>query len=84
MEKHGTKLLITDRVMPDNVGEMSAYKEWPSRSTNIVMYTFYGSKERTLSDFKALLSRVHSRLEIVKCNHPFNSVFAFMEVQLIS
>lgn len=27
MKKYGTKLLITDRVMPDNVGEMSAYKE---------------------------------------------------------
>lgn len=37
MEKYGTKLLITDRVMPDNVGEMSAYKEWPLRSTGIVM-----------------------------------------------
>lgn len=27
MKKYGTKLLITDRVIPDNVGEMSAYNE---------------------------------------------------------
>lgn len=83
MEKHKTKLLITERVMPDNVGEMSAYKEWPSRMTDILMYMLNGSKERTLEDFKVLLSKADSRLQVVKCIQPVYSVFAFLEVELM-
>lgn len=52
MEEHGSRLLITDRVRPNNVGEMSPYKELSSRSTGLELYAFFGSKERTLADIK--------------------------------
>ena len=84
MRNHGTKLLIIDRVMPDNIGETSRYKELPNRSMDMMMYMFYASKERSLADFRKLLKQVDQSLEIVKSVQPANSVFAFLEVNYIS
>lgn len=82
MQQHGTRLFIIDRLMPE-IGEMSAYKEWSARSTDMVMCNFYGSKERTLEDFKNILSRVNVGLKVTKCEQPVNTAFGFMEVQSV-
>lgn len=84
MEKYGTKLLIVERVLPDRVGEMSPYKEWSLRMTDILMYTLFSAKERSLKDFEALLRKVDDRLRIASCRTPASTIFGFMEVNMVS
>lgn len=50
MQKHGTKLFIAERVLSDEVGQASTYKEWLSRAADILMFTLYGSKRRSFKE----------------------------------
>lgn len=82
MEKYGTKLLIIERILPDKVGELPRSKEWHLRTTDILMYTLSGAKERDLKSFEILLKKADERLRVVDCRQPVNTILGSLQVEL--
>lgn len=78
----GTKLFIVDRIVPNQVGEIPLYQEALIRSTDLMMYTLLGGKERSLSEWESLFKSVDSRLAITRSEIPMGSEMGLLEVAI--
>ncbi|KAK2609831.1 hypothetical protein N8I77_003308 [Diaporthe amygdali] len=78
MERHGTKLLVCERVLPEPADEVFNYIEKQLRTQDMLMFTLYGGDDRSLRDWTALFKRADARLTVEKVNRPLNSVFSFL------
>lgn len=82
METHGTKLWVAERVLPDGLGHMPNYMEQKLRGQDLLMYTLFGSGERTATGWQELFTKAHPRLRVSVLKQPLNCVLSFMEVVL--
>lgn len=82
MERHGTRLWLCERVLPDRTGQVPNHVEQQLRAPDLLMFTLFAGGERTLSDWKGVLTRTDARLKIRALKQPLDSVFSFIEVVL--
>ncbi|KAJ9656903.1 hypothetical protein H2198_004656 [Neophaeococcomyces mojaviensis] len=80
--EQGAKLFVSERILPDQMGEIPVHREEALRTIDILMFTLFGAKERTQQDWTRLFASVDHRLRVQVVRHPPASVFSMMEVVL--
>lgn len=76
----GTPLLINDMILPEPGSKMSRIWERERRQADMVMLVCYGAKQRTVSEFKALLNEADPRYVIRKVHE--QGALGLLEVYL--
>lgn len=76
MDKYRSRILICDQVMSEN--EPSS----PSLLYDIDMMALFGGKERTLEEWKLLLQRADSRLQITDVRRTEAASTTILEIRL--
>jgi hypothetical protein len=77
----GTPLLINDMIMPEPGSEVARLWERERRQADMVMLVCYGAKQRTISEFNALLKEADSRYVLSKV-HGEKGALGLLEVYL--
>lgn len=77
----GTPLLINDMIMPEPGADVPRLWERERRQADMVMLVCYGAKQRTISEFKALLHEADPRYVIHKV-HAKDGALGLLEVYL--
>ncbi|KIX09976.1 uncharacterized protein Z518_01057 [Rhinocladiella mackenziei CBS 650.93] len=83
MEKYGTKLFIVDRALPSKPGEIAMHAEALARGADLNMFSLFGAKERSRSEWERLIEGVHPRLRIMKCEVPNGMVWALLTIEMV-
>ncbi|KAK3682202.1 O-methyltransferase-domain-containing protein [Podospora appendiculata] len=80
MKKHGTRLLLVERVLPDRCGDIPLYQETQLRALDLLMYTtFGGGCERSASQWEQLLRRADAGLGIMEIRSRVGSELSMLE-----
>ncbi|PVH96576.1 S-adenosyl-L-methionine-dependent methyltransferase [Periconia macrospinosa] len=77
--KKGAKIVINDHVVPEP-GVLSLYKDRSVRAFDLVMKQCFNAKERSISDWTALLKKVDERFDIVEVKRPQGSQLQIIDV----
>lgn len=77
----GTPLLINDMIMPEPGSEVARLWERERRQADMVMLVCYGAKQRTISEFNALLKEADPRYVLRKV-HGEKGALGLLEVYL--
>ena len=77
----GTPLLINDMIMPEPGSEVARLWERERRQADMVMLVCYGAKQRTISEFNALLKQADPRYVLSKV-HGEKGALGLLEVYL--
>lgn len=66
MEKHGTKIIIMERWMPEGDEKMSRQIEANIRHGDLLMLSLFGSSERTMKQWREVFEVADPRLKVEK------------------
>ncbi|KAI0475996.1 S-adenosyl-L-methionine-dependent methyltransferase [Xylariaceae sp. FL0804] len=83
MAQHGTRLFLAERVLPERPGEVPRHREQLMRMPDLLMYTLFGSGERTRADWERVVAAADPRLRVVAVNTSAISSLSFVEVRLV-
>lgn len=82
MERHGTKLFLVDRALPDKPGEWSVHAEAVARGGDLNMFSLFGAKERSRREWETLVAQVHPRMRVKHCETPRGMEWALSTIEL--
>ena len=74
-----TRILINDVVVP-SPGMMSMLHEKYTRNLDVMLFSIFNAMGRSLEDWKSLIEKTNSRLNITRVTKPENSAISMMEV----
>ncbi|RYP67312.1 hypothetical protein DL770_008641 [Monosporascus sp. CRB-9-2] len=79
MLRKGTRVLIHETCMPAP-GEIPLWRERSLRAADLNMAAIFNAQERTVEEWKALLTEADSRFKLTKVIQPRGSALAILEV----
>ncbi|KAH8897336.1 S-adenosyl-L-methionine-dependent methyltransferase, partial [Thozetella sp. PMI_491] len=80
MLKPGTRMIIQDTFMPESAGAVPLWKERSLRADDLTMAAAFNSRERTPSQWKALIEGADPRFVVTKTIAPEGSALGILEV----
>lgn len=82
MRKHGARLWIMNRLLPDDMATMPRFRERMQRNLDLIAYTCSGGGERSEGEMRRLLEAADLELVIDRTVRPPNCLFSFVEVSV--
>ncbi len=82
MESYGTKIIIMERWMPAGDENMSRPIEANIRHADLLMFSLFGSSERTMKQWAGVFESADSRLKIEKTVKPPESEWVVLQIML--
>lgn len=84
IKRHGSKLVVVERVLPDNPGCVPLHYEAQLRALDMVMYRAFGAaRERSSADWESLFRAVDEGLRIKAISCPVGSELSVLEVGMV-
>ena len=78
--KKGARVVINDQILPEQ-GTLNPRQERPILCYDLIMKQLFNSKERSESDWRALISAAGERFKVIEAGTPPNSQMGFVVVE---